>query len=125
MSKCRVAIVGSGSWGTCAAKICAENIAKSAVFEPEVSMWTFEETLADGRLLSVVINSEHENVKYLPGVKLPANVKAIPSIEDACRNATHLVFVVPHQVRKKACVFLGLFFFPPFFFLLHSSWGGL
>jgi hypothetical protein len=28
-----------------------------------VSMWVYEETLSDGRLLSQVINTEHENVK--------------------------------------------------------------
>lgn len=36
-------------------------------------MWVFEETV-NGRKLTEIINSEHENVKYLPGHKLPANV---------------------------------------------------
>lgn len=36
-------------------------------------MWVYEETI-DGRKLTEIINTEHENVKYLPGHKLPKNV---------------------------------------------------
>jgi glycerol-3-phosphate dehydrogenase (NAD+) len=67
MSK-RVAVIGSGSWGTVVAKIIAENIKGNSAFHSVVDMWTFEETLKDGRLLSEVINAEHVNVKYMPGM---------------------------------------------------------
>lgn len=36
-------------------------------------MWVFEEDIG-GRKLTEIINSQHENVKYLPGHKLPPNV---------------------------------------------------
>lgn len=36
-------------------------------------MWVYEE-LIEGRRLTDIINTEHENVKYLPGHKLPNNV---------------------------------------------------
>ena len=36
-------------------------------------MWVFEEMI-NGRKLTEIINTEHENVKYLPGHKLPKNV---------------------------------------------------
>ena len=36
-------------------------------------MWVYEE-LIDGRKLTDIINQDHENVKYLPGIELPANV---------------------------------------------------
>lgn len=36
-------------------------------------MWVFEEMI-DGKKLSEIINTTHENVKYLPGKILPANV---------------------------------------------------
>lgn len=36
-------------------------------------MWVYEENI-DGRNLTDIINTEHENVKYLPGYKLPENV---------------------------------------------------
>lgn len=38
-----------------------------------VNMWVYEEMI-DGRKLTEIINTEHENVKYLPGHKLPRNV---------------------------------------------------
>lgn len=38
-----------------------------------VNMWVYEEVI-DGRKLTEIINTEHENVKYLPGHKLPSNV---------------------------------------------------
>lgn len=42
-------------------------------FENEVRMYVYEE-LVDGKKLSEIINTQHENVKYLPGNKLPENV---------------------------------------------------
>ena len=38
-------------------------------------MWVFEEMIHD-RKLTEIINTDHENVKYLPGFKLPENVVA-------------------------------------------------
>ena len=43
------------------------------MFQTEVIMWVFEEVV-NGQRLSDVINEKHENIKYLPGVKLPTNV---------------------------------------------------
>lgn len=42
-------------------------------FETEVRMWVYEE-MVNGEKLTEVINTQHENVKYLPGKKLPSNV---------------------------------------------------
>lgn len=50
--------------------------------------------------MTEIINQDHENKKYLPGVKLPENVKAIPDIGDAINGATALVFVMPHQCQS-------------------------
>ena len=36
-------------------------------------MWVHEEEV-EGRKLTEIINSDHENVKYLPGVALPPNL---------------------------------------------------
>merc|ERR1719464_149792 len=63
-------------------------------------MWVYEEMVeidGENRKLSEVINSQHENVKYLPGVKLPSNVVACPDLKEAATDATLLIFVVPHQ----------------------------
>jgi glycerol-3-phosphate dehydrogenase (NAD+) len=42
-------------------------------------MWVFEE-LVNGQKLTDIINSTHENVKYLPGIKLPENIIAVPQL---------------------------------------------
>ena len=39
-------------------------------------MYVYEE-IVNGKKLTEIINTEHENVKYLPGHKLPANVVSI------------------------------------------------
>lgn len=49
------------------------NAAQNSKFDNTVKMWVFEE-MVNGRKLTEIINTEHENVKYLPGHKLPANV---------------------------------------------------
>lgn len=49
------------------------NAAKYDKFVTTVNMWVFEEVV-NGRKLTEIINTDHENVKYLPGHKLPPNV---------------------------------------------------
>lgn len=62
-------------------------------------MWVYEEEV-EGRKLTEIINTDHVNVKYLPDVKLPENVVAVPDLAEAVKDATILVFVLPHQVRR-------------------------
>ena len=113
----RVCLVGSGNWGSAIARICgavriaaattrrssfltqrdAQNAARLPNFVDEVRMWVYEEMI-DGQKLTDIINTTHENVKYLPGAKLPENVVAVPDLGEAVDGATILVFVIPHQV---------------------------
>jgi len=53
--------------------------------------------------LTEIINTTHENVKYLKGHKLPTNIVAIPDAVEAARDADILIFVLPHQFVKRAC----------------------
>ena len=59
--------------GSAISKIIGGNVQKSPLFQHEVNMWVFEE-MVDGRKLSEIINMDHENIKYLPGITLPDNV---------------------------------------------------
>ena len=59
--------------GSAISKIIGFNVLKSLLFHHEVNMWVFEEVV-NGRKLSEIINTDHVNVKYLPGVTLPDNV---------------------------------------------------
>lgn len=103
--------------GCAIAKIVAENAAENPeLFEKTVEMWVYEENVeipqtsknynasnAGPQKLTEVINSVHENVKYLPGIQLPVNLHANPSLEDAVKDSTLLVFNLPHQFIIKTC----------------------
>lgn len=98
----KVCIVGSGNWGSSIAKIIGHNVRASNRFDPMVNMWVYEEMI-NGRKLTEIINTEHQNIKYLPGHKLPKNVVAIPDITEAVKGAKILVFVIPHQFISNIC----------------------
>ncbi|KAI1734448.1 glycerol-3-phosphate dehydrogenase [Xylaria scruposa] len=103
----KVTVVGSGNWGSTIAKIAAENTkAHPELFEEQVQMWVYEEDVThQGKTekLSNVINTYHENVKYLPNIKLPANLVANPSLEDAVQGSSILIFNLPHQFIHRIC----------------------
>ncbi|KAK8864241.1 glycerol-3-phosphate dehydrogenase (NAD(+)) [Kwoniella newhampshirensis] len=98
----KVAVIGSGNWGSAIARLAGLNVSKHTdVFEDsKVPIWVFEEDF-EGKKLTEVINESHENKKYLPGIQLPENVVAIPDIVEAVKDATALVFVMPHQFLAK------------------------
>lgn len=98
----RVAIIGSGNWGSAIAKIVGANAAKHPHFVDEVRMYVYEEMI-DGQKLSELINTKHENVKYLPGHKLPVNIVAEPDLQNAARDADILIFVLPHAFIARIC----------------------
>ena len=125
-AKEKVTIVGSGNWGSAIAKIVGRNVLTSDEFEDEVRMWVFQEQV-NGKNLTDIINTQHENVKYLPvrlpqtpglsaynpaarrpslsrtnfvlaqGIKFTPNVIADPDLTHACTGSTLLIFVLPHQ----------------------------
>lgn len=93
----KVAIIGSGNWGSAIARIVGENILKfNNIFDSIVKMYVYEE-LVEGRKLTEIINQEHENVKYLKGFKLPENVVAVPDVVETAQDADILIFVIPHK----------------------------
>ncbi len=80
----RVAVFGSGSWGTAFSLVLADA-------GNHVVMWARREEVSD------VINTRHENTDYLPGVELPASVSATHDPEEACAGASVIVLAVPSQ----------------------------
>ncbi|KAM7279494.1 hypothetical protein ACFE04_006628 [Oxalis oulophora] len=102
-NKSKVTVIGSGNWGSVAAKLIASNTLKLDSFHDEVRMWVFQETLPGDEQLTDVINKTNENVKYLPGIKLGKNVVADPDLENAVKDANMLVFVTPHQFMEGIC----------------------
>ncbi|KAF4777335.1 glycerol-3-phosphate dehydrogenase [Colletotrichum scovillei] len=116
--KHKVTVVGSGNWGSTISKIVAENTkAFPDLFEEDVHMWVYEEDVTldstspyydasvgeKPQKLTTVINKYHENTKYLPGIKLPHNIIANPSLQDAVKDSTILIFNLPHQFIGNVC----------------------
>ena len=117
----KVAVIGSGNWGTAIARIVAQNTPSfPTLFHPTVQMWVYEETippLTEGspyhdpsspfsqhpQKLTTLINNLHENIKYLPDITLPHNLIANPDIEDTAKDATILIFNLPHQFLPRIC----------------------
>jgi glycerol-3-phosphate dehydrogenase (NAD+) len=103
--KKKVAVIGSGNWGSAVARHIARNILLKQDlqqdYETEVDMWVFEETLKDGRKLTEVINTDHVNVKYLPDASLPVNLVAKPELADVVKGASVFILIPPHQFVRR------------------------
>jgi glycerol-3-phosphate dehydrogenase (NAD(P)+) len=83
-------VLGAGAWGTALAKVLAEN-------GHRVTLWSRREDLARQ------IDAARENVRYLPGAKLPDTLSATHDLARAMDGAKMIVFVVPsHSTREVA-----------------------
>jgi len=86
----KVAVLGAGAWGTALARLLAEK-------DDVVTLWARRSELCDE------VNAAGENSRYLPGVKLPQNVRCVHALGDAMDGAQIVVFVVPsHSTREVA-----------------------
>ena len=97
----RIAIIGSGNWASTIARLLASNVEEreELKFEPEIRMWTIHETY-EGKNLTDLINTQHENLKYLPGYLLSSNIIATENMQFAIQDADVLCFVIPHQFAE-------------------------
>ena len=83
----RIAVFGSGSWGTAFSLVLADAGA-------DVLMWARRPELAE------TITLTHENPDYLPGIALPASIRATHDAAAAAAGAEVVVFVVPSQTFR-------------------------
>lgn len=95
----KVAIVGNGNWGTCILKLVANNIQNYCVFDHEVLLWVYEE-IYQNQKLSEYINAFKSNPIYLPGVKLPNNIKAVTELDEV-EQCDIVIICLPHQFIKR------------------------
>lgn len=80
----RVAVLGSGSWGTAFANVMADA-------GQEVTLWARRPELAEA------INSTRRNVDYLPDLELSDNITASSDVAAATDGAEIMVLAVPSQ----------------------------
>ena len=85
----RVAVIGSGTWGTAVTHLLGGK-------GYEVSLWTRNENTAQA------INQSHHNPRHLPAIELP-NTTASSDFEQVLRGVDAIVFVTPSAyVRQTA-----------------------
>lgn len=77
-----IGILGGGSWGTALAQVCANN-------GWSVRLWCYEKEVTNS------INTERENFKYHPGVKLHHSIKAFNEFGDWLKDAEIILSVSP------------------------------
>lgn len=83
----RCAVYGTGSWGTAFAMVLADAGC-------EVTLWGRRAELVDA------INTGRTNPDYLPGVELPASVRATTDPAEAARGAEFTVLAIPSQTLR-------------------------
>lgn len=93
----KVAVLGSGSWGTTFANIVADaaDLRTAEGHKTEVVLW--------GRRASVVdaINESSENPDYFPGVTLNEGLRATTDPAEALSGARVVVLAVPSQSLRE------------------------
>ena len=87
----KISILGDGGWGTTLALLLSGK-------GYEVKLWgAFPKYIEE-------IRKKRENLKFLPGFKIPENVHPVSDIHEACAHAEWIVLAVPSQfminVRK-------------------------
>ncbi|WP_137993139.1 NAD(P)H-dependent glycerol-3-phosphate dehydrogenase [Streptomyces vilmorinianum] len=83
----KAAVFGTGSWGTAFAMVLADAGC-------EVTLWGRRAELVDA------INTTRTNPDYLPGIELPANVRATTDPAEAARDAEFTVLAIPSQTLR-------------------------
>ena len=73
----KISVLGSGAWGTALAQLMSK--------EREVLMWVKEKTV------KIDINQNHQNKKYLPGIKLSKNIIGSNNLEDL--ESSNIIFL--------------------------------
>jgi len=83
----KVAIVGSGAWGT----TLAIGIAHKGI---AVSLWEYQTERARA------MRASRENVAFLPGIGLPTNIDVTADLATALSGAETVIFVTPSQKMR-------------------------
>jgi glycerol-3-phosphate dehydrogenase (NAD(P)+) len=82
MAHKRAAVLGAGSWGTALGKVLADN-------GFETRLWGRNRDLLDS------IDAQHENARYLPGIRLPDALSTSADLAAALAGAEVITIVVP------------------------------
>jgi len=83
----KIGVIGAGSWGIALAKLLADN-------GHEVTVWSIIPEEIE------MLNSKHEHVDKLPGVKLPESIEYTTDLKGTCTDKDILVLAVPSPFTR-------------------------
>ncbi len=83
----KVSVIGAGGWGTALAILLAEE-------NHQVTLWEYFAEYAE------VLDSKRENIKFLKGVKIPANIVITSDLKQAVDASEILVLAIPSHVMR-------------------------
>ena len=106
----KIAVLSDGAWGTALAMTLIDNGHEVVMYGP------FPEYLAEMR-------EKHENVRFLPGVRLPDALEFEPDIARAVDGAELLVLATPTQYLRSVLATLKPHFHPEKHLLLDVAKG--
>lgn len=86
----RVTVLGAGAFGTAVAAALSKTV-------ENVFLWSRSEQVVEELL------STRENALYLPGLKIPAEIKVTPALETALLNSSAVLLCVPTQELRNLC----------------------
>ncbi|MBF0911347.1 MAG: NAD(P)-dependent glycerol-3-phosphate dehydrogenase [Atopobiaceae bacterium] len=86
----KVAVIGSGSWGTALSTLLAST-------SDSVVIWSRESDIADS------ITTEHFNCRHLSTAKLPENIFSTTSQEQALTDSDAIVLAAPSAFLRSVC----------------------
>lgn len=84
----KIAVLGAGSWGTALAILLANK-------NFQVEMWARRNEQVEE------ITKTGENVRYLPGVSIPGNLRVLNDLEEVIKGAGAIVLSVPAQSLRE------------------------
>ncbi len=90
----KVAVIGSGSWGTAFAGLAARNA-------EQVVLWCRRESTAEA------VNGEHKNPAHLRDYRLPENITATSDFAQATEGADAVVLALPSNYLRSTCASLA------------------
>ncbi|MBM7865521.1 NAD(P)H-dependent glycerol-3-phosphate dehydrogenase [Heliobacterium gestii] len=89
----KVAVLGAGSWGTALGRLLVQQ-------GKQVYLWSRRNDLAKD------INSYRENRRYLPGVLLPAKVRAYSDVDEVLKEAATIVLALPSSALRETAALI-------------------
>lgn len=84
----RIAVIGAGGWGTALSLLAARG-------GHDLLLWARDARVVDE------VNGERENRTFLPGHRMPPNVRATCEIEEALDGATVILLALPSHATRE------------------------